>query len=198
MRFDPAPGDARSSRSWAILRSPDRRRGTRGGLRRRRARRNAAGWSNAREAEGSRFPRRVAPWIGWLGYGVLITTIDLLLSGGSARAGLLALLILIPARRGWRPCSAIGFAWGRRIPPLERAPLVWLACQVTRRLPCESSSRRCWDAQDGFIALWPTRSLATHAPESGLFLTTASPLRPGSSTAVAGRCGSCASASWWR
>ena len=35
------------------------------------------GWNvGRREVEGSRFPQRVGPWIGWLGYGALVTVVS--------------------------------------------------------------------------------------------------------------------------
>jgi hypothetical protein len=40
------------------------------------------GWKvERREVEGSRFPQRVGPWIGWLGYGAFITAGYVLLLG---------------------------------------------------------------------------------------------------------------------
>ncbi len=77
-----------------------------------------------REVEGSRFPGRAAPWIGWLGYGAPITAAYLLVLARNARAGLLAIVVIVPAHAWLRAVLLNRIRWGRQIPPIESAPLV--------------------------------------------------------------------------
>jgi hypothetical protein len=77
-----------------------------------------------REVRGSGFPRRAAPWVGWLGYGTLITSVyGLALLGDGFFAVLVWLLSLYCApwinavvRNRIRP--------GRQRPPLGSAPVL--------------------------------------------------------------------------
>jgi hypothetical protein len=76
------------------------------------------------EVAGSRFPQRLAPWIGWLGYGALMTSPCLLVLRGRLLASMLAFVIVCLA---WHWLNAIIFDWirpGRRWPPIETAPIV--------------------------------------------------------------------------
>jgi hypothetical protein len=76
------------------------------------------------EVIGSRFPTRVAPWAGWLGYGVLNSAAYIVLWHGSAIAVVSAIVILVLALR--LPDGMI-FNWirlGRTRAPVEMAPLV--------------------------------------------------------------------------
>jgi hypothetical protein len=77
-----------------------------------------------REVTGSRFPQRAAPWVGWLGYGFLITTVYALALSGNGWLMVLG---------WWLSCHAP--AWihgvlrnrlhpGRHRPPLESAPVL--------------------------------------------------------------------------
>jgi hypothetical protein len=77
-----------------------------------------------REVVGSPFPQRIAPWIGWLGYGLLVTAAFALTLLTNILSWILALLIC------W-----LGLQWvvsvlgnqihlGRARLPLKRAPLV--------------------------------------------------------------------------
>jgi hypothetical protein len=77
-----------------------------------------------REVEGSRFPQRAGPWIGWLGYGGLITIgYILLLRNGLVSVALAFFLFLLTAC--WLDallCNRIRL--GRRRRPFEMAPLL--------------------------------------------------------------------------
>jgi hypothetical protein len=84
-----------------------------------------SGWVVERAlVEGSAFPLRWAPWAGWLGYGALVAAAYVLLLGRNARTGFLAVLILVPAHFWLRAVLRNQIGWGRRMPPLEHAPLV--------------------------------------------------------------------------
>jgi hypothetical protein len=83
------------------------------------------GWMVERAmVEGSRFPLRTAPWLGWLGYGALIAAAYLLLLNRNNRSGFLAVFILVTAHLWLTAVLRNHIRWGRRMPPLERAPLV--------------------------------------------------------------------------
>jgi len=76
-----------------------------------------------REVVGSRFPQCVAPWVGWLVYGALITASYVLLWKNRLSISLAIVLLLVGHAwllvllRNW-------IRFGRRRPPLETAPLV--------------------------------------------------------------------------
>ena len=77
-----------------------------------------------REVVGSAFPQRVAPWVGSLGYGVLITGAYLLVLPNTSVSSVLAFILLIMSGY-W--CNAVFFnriQLGRRRPPLKAAPVV--------------------------------------------------------------------------
>jgi hypothetical protein len=77
-----------------------------------------------REVVGSRFPQRVAPWVGWLGYATLITASYVMLVSNHRLYTDAALLLLMV---GWVWLAIVlrnGIRFGRRRPPLEAAPLV--------------------------------------------------------------------------
>jgi hypothetical protein len=83
------------------------------------------GWRvERREVEGSRFPQRAGPWIGWLGYGALIT-VGYVLSLGKGR--LSVVLAFLSFAVAWRWVDALlknRLRLGRRRKPLETGPLL--------------------------------------------------------------------------
>ena len=83
------------------------------------------GWQvERREVEGSRFPQRAGPWIGWLGYGALITVGYVLMLGNGRVSVVLAFLSFAVA---WRWVDALlnnRIRLGRRRKPLEAGPLL--------------------------------------------------------------------------
>jgi hypothetical protein len=88
-----------------------------------------------REVVGSRFPRRVAPWIGWLGYGGLITTAYILVRSDSCLSWVLA-LVLSCSSFPW--LNAVISNWihpGRHRPPRELVPLVIASLPSTSSAP---------------------------------------------------------------
>jgi hypothetical protein len=83
------------------------------------------GWRvERREVQGSRFPQRAGPWIKWLGYGALNTVCFGVILKGSLFAQLLALLALLAGFRWLIALMTNSIRPGRRMPPLEKAPLV--------------------------------------------------------------------------
>jgi hypothetical protein len=83
------------------------------------------GWRVARrEVQGSRFPQRAGPWIGWLGYGALNSVCFGVILIGNLLAQLLALLALFAGFRWLVALTANSIRPGRRMPPVEAAPLV--------------------------------------------------------------------------
>ncbi len=83
------------------------------------------GWRvERREVEGSRFPQRVGPWLAWLGYGVLITVSFCMIVSGNLRSQLLAILMIFLAIRWPEALAGNWIRPGRRIRPVEKAPLV--------------------------------------------------------------------------
>ena len=78
-----------------------------------------------REVAGSRFPQRAAPWIGWLGYGALITAVYVMLQRNDLVSAILAcLLLLLGARWIFDALICNSIRLGRRRRPLDRAPLL--------------------------------------------------------------------------
>jgi hypothetical protein len=77
-----------------------------------------------REVVGSRFPQRAAPWIGWAGYGALLTASFLLVRLDTILPSFLALMLswlIMP----WVVAIVRNrIHLGRRRPPLEKAPVV--------------------------------------------------------------------------
>jgi hypothetical protein len=83
------------------------------------------GWKvERREVEGSRFPQRVGPWIGWLGYGALVTVTFCMILSGNARAQFLAILIILGTVRWPQALASNSIRPGRRMRPLANAPVV--------------------------------------------------------------------------
>jgi hypothetical protein len=76
------------------------------------------------EVEGSRFPIRAAPWVGWLGYAALTTAAYVLLLGKNARSGLVAVFIVAAGRAWLEAVLRNRIRWGGRVPPLKKAPLL--------------------------------------------------------------------------
>jgi hypothetical protein len=77
-----------------------------------------------REVVGSRFPQRVAPWVGWLAYGALITASYLMLFSNHPLFMGVAIFLRLVGRL-W--LGAVLDNWiriGRQKSPLETAPLV--------------------------------------------------------------------------
>ena len=77
-----------------------------------------------REAVGSRFPQRVGPWVGWLGYGALLTAVYLLLLRTSVLPSLLAFILFYLSFRWLNAIVSGRVRPGRRRPPLKTAPVV--------------------------------------------------------------------------
>lgn len=88
-----------------------------------------------REVVGSRFPQRVAPWIGWIVYGVLVTAEYIILLSDSLLPLLLALVL--SAWIMWWLWAVISNAIhvGRRFPPRESAPIVIASLPGDRSAP---------------------------------------------------------------
>jgi hypothetical protein len=88
-----------------------------------------------RDVAGSRFPQRVAPWVGWLVYGTLVTTSYLMLIRiDRIFEGLAIALIFV----GYSWLLAMLYNWvrlGRRWPRLETAPLILASFPSTCRPP---------------------------------------------------------------
>jgi hypothetical protein len=83
------------------------------------------GWNvERREVEGSRFPQRAGPWIGWLGYGALITIGYLLSLRNGLLSVFLALLLFLLTFRWIDALFCNRVRPGRRREPLETAPLL--------------------------------------------------------------------------
>jgi hypothetical protein len=76
-----------------------------------------------REVVGSRFPQRVAAWLGWLVYGALITASYVLLWKNRLSISL-AIVLLLVGHAWLLVVLHNGIRFGRRRPPLETAPLV--------------------------------------------------------------------------
>jgi len=77
-----------------------------------------------REVEGSRFPQRFAPWLGWLGYGALITTSYVMLLRMNPLFWFMQMFLLLLAH-GWLNALLVNLIrWGRRMPPIEKTPLL--------------------------------------------------------------------------
>jgi hypothetical protein len=83
------------------------------------------GWNvERREVEGSRFPQRAGPWIGWLGYGALITTGYLLSLRNGLLSVALALVLFFLTFQWLEAVLSNRIRPGRRRMPLETAPLL--------------------------------------------------------------------------
>jgi hypothetical protein len=84
-----------------------------------------AGWKvERREVTGSRFPQRVGPWIGWLGYGALTTVGYLLMLGNDPLSIFVVLLLFLLTTRWLFDLLSNRIRPGRRRTPLETAPLL--------------------------------------------------------------------------
>jgi hypothetical protein len=77
-----------------------------------------------REVHGSRFPQRAGPWIWWLGYGILISTLFATLLLDKPIPGIIAFLLLA-ARGMWAldASTRTAIRLGRRMRPIVAAPL---------------------------------------------------------------------------
>jgi hypothetical protein len=84
------------------------------------------GWKvERREVEGSRFPQRAGPWIGWLGYGLLTTAFYCMFQLGHPAIGLL--LGFIPVAFAYHWLSLVlqnRVRFGSRFAPTTKAPVV--------------------------------------------------------------------------
>ena len=75
--------------------------------------------------EGSRFPQRVGPWIGWLGYGALVTIGYWVILGGNPRLQFLAVIAIFFLGVKWLDALASNsIRPGRRMRPLKKASVV--------------------------------------------------------------------------
>ncbi len=77
-----------------------------------------------REVVGSRFPQRVAPWVGWLVYGALITASYLMLFSNHPLFMGVAIVLRLVGRVWLGAVLHNRIRIGRRRPPLQTAPLV--------------------------------------------------------------------------
>src|SRR5262249_52840308 len=77
-----------------------------------------------RDALGSPFPQRAAPWIGWLGYGFSVTSAYGLMWLKPIAASLIAVLPLLLGFGLFELITSHGLRPGRRRPPLKSAPVV--------------------------------------------------------------------------
>ncbi len=83
------------------------------------------GWKvEQREVTGSRFPQRVGPWIGWLGYGALVTAGFLLTLESSPLSIVLVFVLFLLTVRWIDALLSNRIRLGRRRRPLDTAPLV--------------------------------------------------------------------------
>jgi hypothetical protein len=85
-----------------------------------------------REVVGSRLPQRVAPWIGWIGYGGLITVEYALLLSNSLIPSLLAVAVSAWSVRWLWLVISNSIHVGRHLPPRESAPMVIASPQGDR------------------------------------------------------------------
>jgi len=77
-----------------------------------------------REVEGSPIPQKLAPWLGWLGYGALITAGYVLLLRPNPRLPLVEACALALAQ-GWINALLLNrIRWGRRIAPIEKTSVL--------------------------------------------------------------------------
>jgi hypothetical protein len=81
-----------------------------------------------REVSGSRFPQRVAPWVGWLVYGALITASYATLVQNRPPFMELSLVSVISSWLWLKVVLHNRIRIGRRMPPLESAPLLIARC----------------------------------------------------------------------
>ena len=83
------------------------------------------GWNvERREVEGSRFPQRVGPWVGWLGYGALVTFGYILLLRRWPLLFLASFPMLLTTIPWLNAIICNQLSLGRRRRPLETAPLL--------------------------------------------------------------------------
>ena len=85
------------------------------------------GWKvERRKWQGSRVPQRVGPWIGWLGYGALITVSFCVILEGNLLLQSLAILATFFLRysAGSSACSPIRSGQAGGLRTLEKAPVV--------------------------------------------------------------------------
>jgi hypothetical protein len=94
-----------------------------------------------REVVGSRFPQRVAPWVGWLVYGALITASYVMVLQNHRLFRGLAILLLIVGHAWLGVVLRNGIRIGRRRPPLQTAPLV-IASIPSESCPPDPALRR--------------------------------------------------------
>ena len=77
-----------------------------------------------REVSGSRFPQRAAPWVGWLGYGFLVTSVYVLALQPSVPSLILSFIVSYTCFPWIFAVIGNGIRPGRLRPPLETAPVV--------------------------------------------------------------------------
>jgi hypothetical protein len=77
-----------------------------------------------RAVSGSRFPQRVAPWLGWLGYGALQAAVLALILAGNIPLGILAVLTSRVSRYWLNETAGNRIHVGRNRAPLEKACIV--------------------------------------------------------------------------
>ena len=81
------------------------------------------GWNvGRREVEGSRFPQRVGPWIGWLGYGAFVTVCFCMILSGNGRLQISALLMVFVAIRWPDALASNSIRPGKRMHPMGKVP----------------------------------------------------------------------------
>ena len=87
------------------------------------------GWKVERRlVEGSRFPQLVGPWIGWLGYGALVTIGYWVILGGNPRLQFLAVISIFFLGVKWLDALASNsIRPGRWMRPLKKASVVLAA-----------------------------------------------------------------------
>jgi hypothetical protein len=77
-----------------------------------------------REVTGSRFPQRLAPWVGWLGYGLLITSVFGLSLTGNIWLQIFAWYLSAVSARWFLDVVRNRVHPGRKRPPVGTAPLL--------------------------------------------------------------------------
>lgn len=88
-----------------------------------------------REVFGSRFPRRVGPWVGWLGYGFLVTSVYALLLHDNPVTRFMAVVVMCVPHLWLAGIVNERFRPGRQRPPIESAPLLIASLPGRRPAP---------------------------------------------------------------
>ncbi len=77
-----------------------------------------------RDVAGSRFPQRVGPWVGWLGYGVMVTSMFGLIVQDNLFLVMGGLVLSFCSQRWANGVVCNWIRLGRRWPPIEAAPVL--------------------------------------------------------------------------